>query len=681
MDPASTYEYICEPCRGLDLTKALGALESDSLTRSGVLLDTNTARFVPPLKTNCSFCKLISTIVQQNSENLPDTKAFDLRAFSFLRIARGLMPDIPGGQDSLTLLPTPMAPQHRFNPHYFDQQADKKIGHVVCFPRESKPGLLKPQPVPQAFDHTRARLWMDNCKEDHGAGCNRSLADPSGVSGMKLIDCETFEVIPASPFMQWIALSYVWGPEKKAYTAQASRRLPSKLSATVADTIEVTKLLGYRYLWIDRFCINQSDATERTDQIQKMDLIYSKAEAVIIASAGVDEHYGLPGVGSTKRLKQVLVNLDDVTIMSTGPHPASHVQETSRWWKRGWTFQEGVLSTRRLIFTEHQAFFECNRASWMEGLGGVECISNRQTMDWSLWKNGSFLMSHYRGNPERQSGENTKTATDLRIAQRMNDFFRTVQQYTTRDLTFDSDSLNAVTGIMRFLSKREPQILNCVGLPYPSLPDHEELVEPYLFASLCWYHKADTAPRRRADFPSWTWAGWAGAIRWMCYPTLWSSKVLYPKLRQVLFETDDGRTSLALDLLRPGQLLVALPVAIQFEARLIPASLFAVESSLEDWDRVTVGGNQLSMMGRRPPTETPDKLLRRLENGTCGCFLLCDYLSTKQSPYLRYLLVVEWQGGQTATRLGALVVQSGTKDKYIEIFQADDLPWASVRLI
>lgn len=31
----------------------------------------------------------------------------------------------------------------------------------------------------------------------------------------------------------------------------------------------------------------------------------------------------------------------------------------SQYWTRGWTYQEGVLSNRRIVFTEHQTYWEC----------------------------------------------------------------------------------------------------------------------------------------------------------------------------------------------------------------------------------------------------------------------------------------------------------------------------------
>jgi hypothetical protein len=32
---------------------------------------------------------------------------------------------------------------------------------------------------------------------------------------------------------------------------------------------------------------------------------------------------------------------------------------SASWFERGWTYQEGVLSRRRLMFTENQVCFQC----------------------------------------------------------------------------------------------------------------------------------------------------------------------------------------------------------------------------------------------------------------------------------------------------------------------------------
>ncbi|KAF4428100.1 hypothetical protein CFRS1_v010099 [Colletotrichum fructicola] len=227
-----------------------------------------------------------------------------------------------------------------------------------------------------------------------------------------------------------------------------------------------------------------------------MDLIYSNAEATIVGAAGPDETYGLPGVGSTKRFKQDIVHVAGAAIINMGPHPAVYVEEESRWWKRGWTFQEGLLSRRRIIFTETQAFFECNTASWIESLGGIELVKDRQSLNWTKWKNGTFLLSHFMGQPETQAPtETTKhggnellenPAGDSMIARRLVDFFPLIQQYTTRSLTYDSDSLNAAAGMLKILAKRKPSVLAISGLPYVSLPIQDVLINTQIFiATFC----------------------------------------------------------------------------------------------------------------------------------------------------------------------------------------------------
>ncbi|KAK4100523.1 heterokaryon incompatibility, partial [Parathielavia hyrcaniae] len=64
------------------------------------------------------------------------------------------------------------------------------------------------------------------------------------------------------------------------------------LSAAISDAIQVTKALGYNYLWVDRYCIDQSDPQEMHSQINQMDLIYSMSEVTLVAAAGTDETAG-----------------------------------------------------------------------------------------------------------------------------------------------------------------------------------------------------------------------------------------------------------------------------------------------------------------------------------------------------------------------------------------------------
>ncbi|PVH90400.1 HET-domain-containing protein, partial [Periconia macrospinosa] len=159
------------------------------------------------------------------------------------------------------------------------------------------------QVVPDNFDVAKARSWLENCKKAHSDGCNESS---SIVSGMKVIDCETLMIVDAQEGMNWVALSYVWGhakPHPNYNSTQPGGPLIG-LSRTVDDTIQVTRSLGYKYLWIDRYCIDQDDTASKRSQLERMDAIYRGAALTIIAAAGQDESHGLPSVGDTARKKQ-----------------------------------------------------------------------------------------------------------------------------------------------------------------------------------------------------------------------------------------------------------------------------------------------------------------------------------------------------------------------------------------
>lgn len=78
----------------------------------------------------------------------------------------------------------------------------------------------------------------------------------NGLKSLKVIDCYDMSVFLAPESCQFVALSYVWGqPTVKAKPIDKPQfpTLPDILPHTVKDSIKVTKMLGYRYLWVDRY--------------------------------------------------------------------------------------------------------------------------------------------------------------------------------------------------------------------------------------------------------------------------------------------------------------------------------------------------------------------------------------------------------------------------------------------
>ena len=88
------------------------------------------------------------------------------------------------------------------------------------------------------------------CEENHGPNCqSRGI---SGLRDLKFIDCDTCEVVKADGSCQFVAISYVWGrSEFNATTTDATQWEHWPL--TIQQSIKVTKQLGYRFLWVDRF--------------------------------------------------------------------------------------------------------------------------------------------------------------------------------------------------------------------------------------------------------------------------------------------------------------------------------------------------------------------------------------------------------------------------------------------
>ena len=101
--------------------------------------------------------------------------------------------------------------------------------------------------------------WIDTCDHTHGSHCAPKLE--VHLKGLKVIDCPTRTVVYAPQNCKYLALSYVWGslptPESTIPLAETPGahqvHLPRILPKTIEDSIILVKMLGYRYLWIDRY--------------------------------------------------------------------------------------------------------------------------------------------------------------------------------------------------------------------------------------------------------------------------------------------------------------------------------------------------------------------------------------------------------------------------------------------
>ncbi|KAF1837046.1 HET-domain-containing protein [Decorospora gaudefroyi] len=438
-------------------------------------------------------------------------------------------------------------------------------GPVICTPvGEMLQGHFRPRVVEETPNYTLAKCWLHCCLQYHGTRCEST---PSSIRNLKLINCENMKVVEAGGPCHWLALSYVWGSNTGSVetdTSEASSRLPDRLSQTVKDAISVTRRLGYRFLWVDEYCIDQHNEAHRADQIRNMDQTYKGADLTIVAAAGKDKTYGLPGVNTTARTRNQVVHLEHATLHTPCPDPLIEGTMRAKWYDRAWTFQEGLLSRRLLVFTEHQMAFYCQTASWAESMPPAD---------------PKYFVQFHEQQPVKMDPELRADPFNTRISHvshkwktprhtSLLHFMNMVNLYSCRRLTFMTDALNAFAGVMSTLRQAEPVVYNIKGLPY-CLCHQEQVengditvipisVEKALLKALSWHTSWTEPSSRRHIFPSWTWADWNGhKVRFTCSMDV--PDYHYATFRRMQFE--DSNVQQVLDTI----------TAIRFEALIIPS--------------------------------------------------------------------------------------------------------------
>lgn len=265
-----------------------------------------------------------------------------------------------------------------------------------------------------------------------------------------------------------------------------SSRLLSKFPLTIEDSIVVCKALDYRYLWVDRYCIPQKDQQMRARQIQQMDDIYCGSALTIIACAGSGPQYGLPGISKSRApCPSIRTGASEYLQMI----PTVQDIHSSIWATRAWTYQEALLAQRRLFFTDRQVYFESNDMVESE-ITTLAPVMTR-VLDPRIYS--QVTSSTFPG-----------------------DIHKCIQAYTRRNLSFQSDILNALFGILTYYG-REHDILHLWGVPFsantPASIDEPPRKHIITFEeSLRWYPSGEHS--RREGFPSWSWAGWITTVIW-----------------------------------------------------------------------------------------------------------------------------------------------------------------------
>ncbi|EUC49821.1 hypothetical protein COCMIDRAFT_57272, partial [Bipolaris oryzae ATCC 44560] len=241
----------------------------------------------------------------------------------------------------------------------------------------------------------------------------------------------------------YICLSHCWGSDEmfKTTIENISERMHNirfnDLPATFRDAVRITRDLGKRHLWIDSLCIIQNDPRDWRDEGLRMHEIYGNSYLTIVASKTKGPDDGLFSVSSRYKLQDFLFMMDRKQFVMHVRQKVTHFNSIDSFplLKRGWVFQERILSRRMVHFGPQELVWEC-----ME-MEECECGNVDEGISW-----------------------NSRTPRKSLLLMEGNPFLwnRIAAAYSSLSLTKENDVLPALSGIAK-KHKPEPEARYLAG--------------------------------------------------------------------------------------------------------------------------------------------------------------------------------------------------------------------------
>ncbi|KAI9154683.1 hypothetical protein HJFPF1_07240 [Paramyrothecium foliicola] len=391
------------------------------------------------------------------------------------------------------------------------------------------------------------RSSLKKCQESHGH-CQPSIGIP--ILPRRVVAVQQGQEHKISVYEpaagqkgEYVTLSYCWGTERtfRATTENISALKTgidiSVLPQTLQDAIEVTRRLGYNYLWADALCILQDSLSDKDREIEHMGDIYRHAVVTIAAASALGSHEGfLRGQRQPfKSLKTVfpLGGSKEGTIFLTAKPKPMDINQLPLG-RRGWAFQEFFLSPRLIIYTLEEILWSCKEtklvplkesvAVYLDTITQLPSslddanenplppfISQPQVPDYEIISQqiSALLDSTVRW-------DTLHTLTQFR--KQCSLWKSIVSQYTARALTDPEDRLRALQGVVGHL-QQVWQTKHHFGLWKNAWPE-----------LLAWYRVGPSSPslRQLHRAPSWSWASLDSAVGFLrtsevmgCYEVGW----------------------------------------------------------------------------------------------------------------------------------------------------------------
>ncbi|KAF7948051.1 uncharacterized protein EAE97_003462 [Botrytis byssoidea] len=352
---------------------------------------------------------------------------------------------------------------------------------------------------PDWVDLEMLNRWKKQCLSTHGAECG----NPWKIWPKRpafLIDVKTKCLVAGCVSDAFVALSYRYGRSpvpiidavvlerlQEPYALDALE-FEEFLSPVIRHAMFLTSVISERYLWADALCIPHANEEVRAEELNMMGAIYSNAVVTIIAADGdaQDGLRGLEGVSQSRDIDQSIIPFGDEQLVVRNTI-SNDFWIGDDYHGRGWTFQERVMSKRKIIFKKKELHWQCKCGVWHE-----EMLPDVEKDDYIESREGVMMA----GFPDLSSLSSNPS------------------EFNDTELRYDEDALPAISGLLSVLSRTFTGGF-LYGIP-------EMFFERGLSWSPFWNQ---TNIRRRkfsenfgknrpsqAGLPSWSWVGWHGFI-------------------------------------------------------------------------------------------------------------------------------------------------------------------------
>ncbi|KAI0412064.1 heterokaryon incompatibility protein-domain-containing protein [Xylaria grammica] len=335
-------------------------------------------------------------------------------------------------------------------------------------------------------------------------------------------------------YSEYACLSYCWGefiPEcittKASYDENMRGISSKKLPRTFSDAVTFCRAIGFRYLWIDSCCIIQDDPSDWNARAPEMHGIYKNSTLTVAATASqsgeggcfqkLDEKYRERPLqlSTDSREKLGLAVEAKLWTRLIFPHNLSDMPLL----RRGWVYQERLLSPRIVHFTANELMWECR--------GEILC---------SCSENGVFPASEdpRYGPPVKKKhfwAKGLLKSIFLMRESLQKRWYETVQEYTSLALSFGKDKLPALAGLAKEMeiSLRESSASLC----YADTLYINGLWRDTFLDDMIWFvDSPENIQQMPAQWrsPSWSWASVDSPISYPQRPSIEEKFLPLPEL-------------------------------------------------------------------------------------------------------------------------------------------------------